>query len=73
MSSNKQELCSEATSSKIDDKNLLLLQGQETIYPGGTENKIESHTNNDNKQLELGSKITHNNNPYSSPSGRSFR
>ena len=69
MSSNKQELCSEATSNKINNKNLLLLQGQETIYPDGTENKIETHTDNDNKQLELGSKITRNNNPYRSPLG----
>ena len=37
MSSNKQELCSEATPNiKNDNQKLLILQGQEAIYSEGT-------------------------------------
>ena len=66
MCSNKQELCSEATSHKNDNQNLLLLQGQEAIYPDGSENEKASHAVNDNNKLELDSEITCN--PYPSSS-----
>ena len=59
MSRNKQELCPEATPKiKNDNQKLLILHGQEAIYPEGTENKIASHTGNDNNQLELDFEIT---------------
>ena len=68
MRSNKQELCSEATShNKNDDQKPFKLQvRQEAMYPEGTENKIESRTDNDTNQLELDSEITCNTNHYSS-------
>ena len=68
MHSNKQELCSEATSnSKNDDQKSFILQvRQETMYPEGNENKIESRTDNVTYQLELDSEITCNTNHYSS-------
>ena len=68
MRSNKQELCSEATSnSKNDDQKSFILQvRQEVVYPEGTENKIASHTDNDTNQLELDSEITCNTNHYMS-------
>ena len=55
MRSNKQELCSEATSTskKVDQKSFILQVRQEVMYPEGTENKIESRTDNDTNQLEL--------------------
>ena len=64
--SNKQELCSEATSHKNDNQKLLLLQGQEAIYPDGSENEKASHAVNDNNKLEVDSEITCNPNPSSS-------
>ena len=66
MCSNKQELCSEATSHKNDNQKLLLLQGQEAVYPEGTDNKIASHTGYDNNQLKLDSEITCKTNHYRS-------
>ena len=66
ISSNKLELCSEATSHKNDNQKLLLLQGQEAIYPDGSENEKASHAVNDNNKLELDSEITCNPNPSSS-------
>ena len=66
MCSNKQELCSEATSHKNDNQKLLLLQGQEAVYPEGIDNKIASHTGYDNNQLKLDSEITCKTNHYSS-------
>ena len=63
MRSNKQELCSEATSTskKVYQKSFILQVRQE-----GTENKIESRTDNDTNQLELDSEVTCNTNHYSS-------
>ena len=67
MCNNKKELCSEATSnSNNDDQESFLLQGHVAMYPERTENKIVSHTGNDNNQLELDSEITCNTNNYSS-------
>ena len=68
MCSNKQELCSEATSnSKNDDQKSFTLKGrQEAMYPEGTENKKASHTDNDTNLLVLDSQITGNTNHYSS-------
>ena len=68
MHSNKQELCSEATSNSKNDvqKSLLLQVRQEVMYPEGTENKVASHTDNNTNQLELDSEITCNTNHYSS-------
>ena len=64
MRSNKQELCSEATSTskKVDQKSFILQVRQEVMYPEGTENKIESRTDNDTNQLELDSEVTCNTN-----------
>ena len=68
MRSNKQELCSEATSNSTDDdqKSFILQVRHEAMYPEGTENKVESHTDNNTNQLELDSEITCNTNHYSS-------
>ena len=68
MRSNTQELCSEATSTskKVDQKSFILQVRQEAMYPEGTENKIESRTDNDTDQLELDSEVTCNINHYSS-------
>ena len=68
MRSNKQELCSEATSTskKVDQKSFILQVRQEAMYPEGTENEIESRTDNDTNQLELDSEVTCNTNHNSS-------
>ena len=68
MRSNKQELCSEATSTskKVDQKFFILQVRQETMYPEGTKNKIESCTDNDTNRLELDSEVTCNTNHNSS-------
>ena len=68
MRSNKQELCSEATSTskKVDQKSFILQVRQEAMYPEGTENKIEYRTDNDTNQLELDSEVTCNTNHNSS-------
>ena len=64
--SNKQELCSQATSNSTNDdqKSFILQVRHEAMYPEGTENKVASHT--DTNQLELDSEITYNTNHYSS-------
>ena len=68
MRSNKQELYYEATSTskKVDQKSFILQVRQEAMYPEKTENKIESHTDNDTNQLELDSEGTCNTNHNSS-------
>ena len=68
MRSNKQELCSEATSNSTSDdqKSFILQVRQEAMYPEGTENKVASHTDNETNQLELDSEITCNTYHYSS-------